>query len=68
MGQRQVIPGLEYAIQGMRPGGQRKAVFPPALAYGKRGVCLQEGSECLVQPDETLGYDITLHRVALPPT
>lgn len=67
-GRRQVIPGLEAAVQSMRAGGQRKVVVPPALAYGAKGVCLPQEAECLVQPDETLGYDITLQRVALPPT
>lgn len=67
-GRRQVIPGLEAAVQTMRTGGQRKAVVPPALAYGSKGVCISSEDACLVQPGETLGYDITLTRVALPPT
>ena len=68
IGQRQVIPGLEAAVLTMRPGGERKVVIPPALAYGERGVCLPEKNECLIPPDETLGYDVTLQRVALSPT
>lgn len=68
MGQRQVIPGLEAAIATMKPGGERKVVVPPSLGYGDRGVCLQDSQECLVPPGETLGYSVTLQRVALPPT
>ena len=67
IGQRQVIPGLEAAIISMRPGGERRAVIPPSLGYGDRGVCFPEKNECLVPPGETLGYDITLQRVALSP-
>lgn len=69
MGQRQVIPGLEAAILSMKPGGERKAVLPPQLAYGEKGVCVgQDRNECLVPPNQTLGYDITLQRVAISPT
>lgn len=68
MGQRQVIPGMEAAIASMKPGGERRVVVPANLAYGEKGVCLQSSKECLVPPNERLGYDITLLRVALPPT
>lgn len=68
LGQRQVIPGLETAVSTMKPGGERKVVIPPKLAYGDRGVCLTESKECLVPPGETLGYSVTLQRVAIPPT
>lgn len=68
MGQRQVIPGLEVAISTMKPGGERKVVVPPRLAYGDKGVCLEQSKECLVPPGETLGYTVTLLRVAVPPT
>lgn len=68
MGQRQVIPGLENAIATMKPGGKRKVVVPPQLAYGDKGVCLAENKECLVPPGERLGFSVTLLRVAIPPT
>lgn len=68
MGQRQVIPGLENAVLTMKPGGERKVVIPAKLAYGDKGVCLAESKECLVPPGETLGYSVTLLRVAIPPT
>lgn len=68
MGQRQVIPGLEAAVASMRPGGQRRVVVPAALAYGNKGVCLKDQNECLVPPGERLGFDVTLQRVAIPPT
>lgn len=67
MGQRQVIPGLEAAVSTMKPGGERKIVVPPKLAYGDKGVCLEQSKDCLVPPGETLGYSVTLLRVAVPP-
>lgn len=68
MGRRQIIPGLEEAISTMKPGGERRVVVPPKLAYGDKGVCLEKEDDCLVPPGETLGYSVTLQRVAVPPT
>jgi predicted DNA-binding transcriptional regulator AlpA len=33
-----LIPGLFYAVEGMRIGGYRKVAISPHLAYGERGV------------------------------
>ena len=38
LGAREVIPGLEYGVEGMRVGGRRRVRVPPHLAYGGRGV------------------------------
>ncbi|GAQ86112.1 FKBP-type peptidyl-prolyl cis-trans isomerase family protein [Klebsormidium nitens] len=48
-----VLKGLDYGVEGMRVGGQRKLLIPPELAYGKRGV--QE-----IPPDATLEVDVEL--------
>ena len=54
LGQRRVIPGVEYALEGMRVGGIRKVRISPHLAYGDRGI------ERRIPPNATLIYDLEL--------
>ena len=54
VGRGTVIAGLERGVLGMRPGGRRRIVVPPALAYGKRGV----GD--VIPPNAELTYEAEL--------
>ena len=38
LGARNVIPGIEYSIEGMKAGGKRKVKLSPHLGYGEKGV------------------------------
>lgn len=38
IGERQVIAGLEYGVEGMRAGGRRRLLIGPHLAYRDAGV------------------------------
>ena len=38
IGERRVIPGLEYGVEGMRAGGKRRIRVGPHLAYRENGV------------------------------
>jgi len=49
------IPGYEQGVVGMRVGGQRRVIIPPALAYGSAG---SSGGQ--IPPNATVVFDITL--------
>ena len=61
-----IVPAWEEVLGDMKEGGTRVIQVPPELAYGEKGICLENG-ECLVPPNEKLQFQITLERVALPP-
>jgi FKBP-type peptidyl-prolyl cis-trans isomerase FkpA len=54
LGASQVISGFDTAVTGMKVGGTRRAVVPPALAYGAEG----NGGE--IPPNAALVFDIVL--------
>jgi peptidylprolyl isomerase len=56
LGAGQVIRGWEQGIQGMKVGGERKLVIPPAMAYGNQAI----GS---IPANSTLQFDVTLLKV-----
>lgn len=49
-----VIPGFAQGIEGMKVGGRREIVIPPALGYGSAG------SPPAVGADETLVFVVDL--------
>jgi FKBP-type peptidyl-prolyl cis-trans isomerase FkpA len=52
-----VIPGVEEAMYGMKAGGQRRLIVPPAAAYGSTG-------KSPVPPNAVLIFDVTLVSVS----
>jgi FKBP-type peptidyl-prolyl cis-trans isomerase FkpA len=54
IGDRQVIPGWERGVAGMRVGGERRLIIPPEFAYGR------EGHAGVIPPQATLVFDIEL--------
>ncbi len=54
LGKRKVLPGLDEGAMGMRVGGKRKLIVPPALAYG------DTGASQIIPPNATIIYELEL--------
>jgi peptidylprolyl isomerase len=54
LGEGRVIQGWDNGVAGMKVGGRRELVIPPALAYGDRG------APPVIEPGETLIFVVDL--------
>uniref|UniRef100_A0A8B9FRL9 peptidylprolyl isomerase n=1 Tax=Amazona collaria TaxID=241587 RepID=A0A8B9FRL9_9PSIT len=59
LGSGKVIKGWEEGMMGMKKGGRRYLIIPPAWAYGAQGVAGR------VPPDSTLVFEVEVRRVKL---
>lgn len=60
LGERRVISGLEYGVEGMREGGVRRIRVGPHLAYREEGVL------GLIPSNAVLEFRVSLLRVRPP--
>lgn len=61
-----VTDGINEMVTNMGVGQKVQVIVPPKLAFGDKGLCLEDG-ECLIKPGSTLVYDIYLKKSAIPP-
>ena len=68
IGQSQVIGGWDEGVPGMKIGGKRKLVIPPALGYGTSGQTDPNTGATIIPGNATLVFDIELISLAPGPS
>ena len=59
VGTNQVIKGFDQGVTGMKVGGTRRVIVPPALAYGSQGYQT-------IPPNAALVFDLALTNAVKP--
>ncbi len=57
LGAKEVIPGWDEGVAGMKVGGKRILTIPPAMGYGARG------AGGIIPPNATLVFEVDLLEV-----
>lgn len=57
-GNGSLVPGFEIGLEGMRVGGRRQIIVPPALGYGLTDVT--SGGTVIIPSNSVLVFDVTL--------
>jgi len=58
LGKKEVMPGWEEGLSGMKVGGTRKLTVPPQLGYG------EDGAGDTIPPNATLTFEVELLAVS----
>ena len=55
-GPDQLIPGMDQGVVGMRVGGKRRLIIPPALAYGSQDVV--RAGKVVIPANSVIVFDV----------
>lgn len=65
-GRDNVIPGFAEGIVGMRDGGSRRLIVPPALGYGAQEQRDRNTNQVVIPANSTLIFDVSFPTTANP--